>query len=65
MKFLLQKYECTHTTYKLHTLQLIYGYIMATNIFVLGSMATSLCIPLHLVLCRLEDLDQIRDMARQ
>jgi hypothetical protein len=64
MKFLLQKFECTQTTYKLHTLQLIYGYRMATNIFVLGSMATSLCISLHLVLCKLEDLDQVRDMAR-
>jgi hypothetical protein len=64
MKFLLQKSECTQTTYKLHTLQLIYGYTMVTNISVLGSMATSLCIPLHLVLCRLEDLDQVSDMAR-
>ncbi len=64
MKFLLQNSECMQTTYKLHTLQIKYGYIMATHISTLGSMATRLCIPLHLILCGLEDPNQIRNMAR-
>jgi hypothetical protein len=41
MKILIQNFECTQITYKLHTLQRIHGYL-ATNIFVLSSMATSL-----------------------